>query len=452
VQSFLIFFIKFAVVSFAGAVLLMCLLEIVKRWIQKERESWGILEHSSPSTEYRDDVDYFKSFFHTYKIPMNGAIWMVPEDFYITIEINGGRSCTAGPGYTLETHEDCLVVSKVAAVPKPYVTDRFIDWDAIDWIDVARPLNTELLDGDGEHIQFDPQDLELKPEEPCKCTGCIRMGTVSQSELDAGGYDGSWHVDGFQLYQFLFGNLDEIEVVSNPVIRLFFTDIAEFEKLMKHSTFKVDHSNEDDDTMCNLYHAYGKIHGYSERDRRNNIYIKVTEQTPPESMSDEKKAKLEDSGWRVGDVSLDQLRGSRINLDPSDPEEPVEESEERVHEGDMAYESVLTMAPMWQRKRHTLKKSEVSTPTECVLKKEVCQECMNEIDNREYMGEFVWSRCNESAWHEGRVGCPGDYSIDEDGEGGGMYPTSSIPEHCPHAAKHSAAMNLAKDLMETSDE
>ena len=156
-QSFLIFFIKFAIVSFAVAAMIMYLLNFIKMWIEKERKSWDASGHS-PECEY--DIEYFETMFKDHDIPLDGTRWKVPEGFRINVSLNNGIVVKIYPGDEISAREDSLAVYR--KVYRKVETNSglfehintYCDWDGINSIQAVSPFKTasELLDGDDEYV------------------------------------------------------------------------------------------------------------------------------------------------------------------------------------------------------------------------------------------------------------------------------------------------------------
>jgi len=184
-QSFLIFFIKFAIVSFAVAAMIMYLLNFIKMWIEKERKSWDASGHS-PECEY--DIEYFETMFKDHDIPLDGTRWKVPEGFRINVSLNNGIVVKIYPGDEISAREDSLAVYR--KVYRKVETNSglfehintYCDWDGINSIQAVSPFKTasELLDGDDEYVMNELYEARAVyralTKEANKCPKCQGRG------------------------------------------------------------------------------------------------------------------------------------------------------------------------------------------------------------------------------------------------------------------------------------
>lgn len=311
--------------------------------------------------------------------------------------------------------------------------------------------------------------------------------------------DGQWVVDTFHLWRFLFGytpvlTLHAFELDPGPRLKSdvkSFSEVEEFEEWMKDRKFALDVSSEDKvadgrtnrQRMHDMYATYSCDWGREKALERRAVFDRVVAQVPRSKVegsttSDlpEIEAKPVIDAWQLWrflfndaqSLSVGELEiGGRqaftdwLESGPSEyivnlgrVEEMMKEMLEvkeyfvLIHGEKVAemrkdlYLRVLYGASEYlfdEASTSDLPEIEAKTceaSTECGLRQEVCRECIDRVSKEIYGGAFSWGGVDDAHWSDGMVNCPGDHSIEEDGEGGGLFPTSEVPAHCPHAEKH----------------
>ena len=270
-----------------------------------------IVKDPKPPPLPPDEVLPFETFFEDIGISPVHTRMVLPDDWYIEVDLTGGSSVRLGPGDSIRPEIDCLVVYKNVVLDDDdhEQNDRYLDWDSIDSIYVSRP---ETEDEKFCRIESTPLD-ELKPfgdETPEQEQLRHDMYQAVADETCRHKLPAGYYIETFELWRLMFEDTFMLGVKhikdEEDEASVFYLQSHDelLEWLDDHEPEWCRNHEQKLELMSLFKHRFAEKWGKTEAEIRRRHFMALVNEASTECgsgrLTKEKLAKLQANGWKVG--------------------------------------------------------------------------------------------------------------------------------------------------------